>query len=139
MGICIFHSSAAAEETHLENIWSGTGLAEPSLVGGTPRALFLKVPALFSCPFGTLTPLPLSPRCCNTCEDVREAYRRRGWAFKNPDTIEQCRREGFSQKMQEQKNEGCQVYGFLEVNKVQEGLRLGMARWDVGWPHCSVS
>ncbi|PNJ57587.1 ERGIC3 isoform 10, partial [Pongo abelii] len=57
-------------------------------------------------------------KCCNTCEDVREAYRRRGWAFKNPDTIEQCRREGFSQKMQEQKNEGCQVYGFLEVNKV---------------------
>ncbi|ELW69597.1 Endoplasmic reticulum-Golgi intermediate compartment protein 3 [Tupaia chinensis] len=57
-------------------------------------------------------------KCCNTCEDVREAYRRRGWAFKNPDTIEQCRREGFSQKMQEQKNEGCQVYGFLEVNKI---------------------
>ncbi|XP_034168714.1 endoplasmic reticulum-Golgi intermediate compartment protein 3 isoform X2 [Pangasianodon hypophthalmus] len=57
-------------------------------------------------------------KCCNTCDDVREAYRRRGWAFKTPDTIEQCKREGFSQKMQEQKNEGCQVYGFLEVNKV---------------------
>ncbi|XP_030044962.1 endoplasmic reticulum-Golgi intermediate compartment protein 3 isoform X1 [Microcaecilia unicolor] len=57
-------------------------------------------------------------KCCNTCEDVREAYRRRGWAFKNPDSIEQCKREGFSQKMQEQKNEGCKVYGFLEVNKV---------------------
>nr|XP_033819255.1 endoplasmic reticulum-Golgi intermediate compartment protein 3 isoform X4 [Geotrypetes seraphini] len=57
-------------------------------------------------------------RCCNTCEDVREAYRRRGWAFKNPDSIEQCKREGFSQKMQDQKNEGCKVYGFLEVNKV---------------------
>ncbi|XP_029006488.1 endoplasmic reticulum-Golgi intermediate compartment protein 3 isoform X2 [Betta splendens] len=57
-------------------------------------------------------------KCCNTCDDVREAYRRRGWAFKNADTIEQCKREGFTQKMQEQKNEGCQVYGFLEVNKV---------------------
>ncbi|KAM6458134.1 endoplasmic reticulum-Golgi intermediate compartment protein 3 isoform 2-T2 [Liasis olivaceus] len=57
-------------------------------------------------------------KCCNSCDDVREAYRRRGWAFKNPDTIEQCKREGFSQKMQEQKNEGCKVYGFLEVNKV---------------------
>ncbi|KAJ3602366.1 hypothetical protein NHX12_030124 [Muraenolepis orangiensis] len=56
-------------------------------------------------------------KCCNSCDDVREAYRRRGWAFKNADTIEQCRREGFTQKMQEQKNEGCQVYGFLEVNK----------------------
>ncbi|EDL06161.1 ERGIC and golgi 3, isoform CRA_a, partial [Mus musculus] len=62
-------------------------------------------------------------KCCNSCEDVREAYRRRGWAFKNPDTIEQCRREGFSQKMQEQKNEGCQVYGFLEVNKVPGGSK----------------
>lgn len=61
-------------------------------------------------------------RCCNTCDDVREAYRRRGWAFKNPDSIEQCKREGFSQKMQEQKNEGCQVYGFLEVNKVRHGF-----------------
>ncbi|XP_061894066.1 endoplasmic reticulum-Golgi intermediate compartment protein 3 isoform X1 [Entelurus aequoreus] len=57
-------------------------------------------------------------KCCNTCDDVREAYRRRGWAFKNADTIEQCKREGFTQRMQEQKNEGCQVYGFLEVNKV---------------------
>ncbi|CAF95749.1 unnamed protein product [Tetraodon nigroviridis] len=64
-------------------------------------------------------------KCCNSCDDVREAYRRRGWAFKNADTIEQCKREGFTQKMQEQKNEGCQVYGVLEVNKVsliaQEG------------------
>ncbi|XP_058846660.1 endoplasmic reticulum-Golgi intermediate compartment protein 3 isoform X3 [Acipenser ruthenus] len=57
-------------------------------------------------------------KCCNSCDDVREGYRRRGWAFKNPDTIEQCKREGFSQKMQEQKNEGCKLYGFLEVNKV---------------------
>uniref|UniRef100_A0A7N6BRL0 Endoplasmic reticulum-Golgi intermediate compartment protein n=1 Tax=Anabas testudineus TaxID=64144 RepID=A0A7N6BRL0_ANATE len=56
-------------------------------------------------------------KCCNTCDDVREAYRRRGWAFKSADTIEQCKREGFTQKMQEQKNEGCQVYGILEVNK----------------------
>ncbi|XP_040186539.1 endoplasmic reticulum-Golgi intermediate compartment protein 3 [Rana temporaria] len=57
-------------------------------------------------------------RCCNTCDDVREAYRRKGWAFKTPDSIEQCKREGFSQKMQEQKDEGCELYGFLEVNKV---------------------
>ncbi|XP_037255474.1 endoplasmic reticulum-Golgi intermediate compartment protein 3 [Falco rusticolus] len=45
-------------------------------------------------------------RCCNTCDDVREAYRYRGWAFENLDSIEQCKREGFSQKMEEQKNEG---------------------------------
>ncbi|OWK03047.1 ERGIC3 [Cervus elaphus hippelaphus] len=69
-------------------------------------------------------------KCCNSCEDVREAYRRRGWAFKNPDTIEQCRREGFSQKMQEQKNEGCQVYGFLEVNKVLRTNQFSVTRHE---------
>lgn len=27
--------------------------------------------------------------CCNTCDDVREAYRRKGWAFSDPDSIAQ--------------------------------------------------
>ena len=30
-----------------------------------------------------------SNRCCNTCEDVRKAYRTKGWALKDPDGIEQ--------------------------------------------------
>lgn len=29
--------------------------------------------------------------CCNTCEDVRQAYVNRGWSFANPDAIEQVR------------------------------------------------
>ncbi|XP_070533069.1 endoplasmic reticulum-Golgi intermediate compartment protein 3-like isoform X2 [Ptychodera flava] len=57
-------------------------------------------------------------KCCNSCEDVREAYRRKGWAFNNAEGIEQCKREGWSDKFKSQKGEGCQVYGHLEVNKV---------------------
>ncbi|XP_065844191.1 endoplasmic reticulum-Golgi intermediate compartment protein 3-like isoform X3 [Oscarella lobularis] len=57
-------------------------------------------------------------KCCNTCEDVREAYRRKGWAFVNPDGIEQCEKEGWSDKIKAQKNEGCRVSGYLEVAKV---------------------
>ncbi|XP_033727705.1 endoplasmic reticulum-Golgi intermediate compartment protein 3-like [Pecten maximus] len=57
-------------------------------------------------------------KCCNNCEDVREAYRKKGWAFNNAEGIAQCKREGWSDKMKSQKNEGCQVYGYLEVNKV---------------------
>uniref|UniRef100_G1TMD0 Endoplasmic reticulum-Golgi intermediate compartment protein n=1 Tax=Oryctolagus cuniculus TaxID=9986 RepID=G1TMD0_RABIT len=55
-------------------------------------------------------------KCCNTCEDVREAYRRRGWAFKNPDTIEQCRREGFSQKMHAVEIHDLQSFGLDNIN-----------------------
>uniref|UniRef100_A0A2I3HZU3 Endoplasmic reticulum-Golgi intermediate compartment protein n=1 Tax=Nomascus leucogenys TaxID=61853 RepID=A0A2I3HZU3_NOMLE len=51
-------------------------------------------------------------KCCNTCEDVREAYRRRGWAFKNPDTIEQCPARGLQRTQPENEREcSLQVAG----------------------------
>lgn len=55
---CIFNSSAAPKETRFENIrWSEMKLAEASLVSRS-QALFLKVPALFSGLFSSVTPLP---------------------------------------------------------------------------------
>ncbi|CAA2994484.1 endoplasmic reticulum-Golgi intermediate compartment 3-like [Olea europaea subsp. europaea] len=56
--------------------------------------------------------------CCNSCEEVREAYRKKGWAMSNPDLIDQCKREGFLQQIKEEEGEGCNIYGFLDVNKV---------------------
>jgi len=55
--------------------------------------------------------------CCNTCEEVRDAYVRKGWGF-NADIVVQCQREGFTKSLQEQQGEGCEIYGYLEVNKV---------------------
>mmetsp|Transcript_24025 Transcript_24025/g.62745 ORF Transcript_24025/g.62745 Transcript_24025/m.62745 type:complete len:386 (+) Transcript_24025:28-1185(+) len=57
-------------------------------------------------------------KCCNTCADVREAYRIKGWAFNNADGIVQCEREGWSDKMKDMAEEGCNMHGFLLVNKV---------------------
>jgi len=57
-------------------------------------------------------------QCCNTCAEVREAYRKKGWAFTDPNSIEQCAREGFVDNLEKQKEEGCQVYGHILVNKV---------------------
>ncbi|KAJ3096015.1 Endoplasmic reticulum-Golgi intermediate compartment protein 3 [Phlyctochytrium planicorne] len=62
--------------------------------------------------------LPEGTTCCNTCDDVRRAYNERGWSFSEPDKVEQCIREGFSQKIKEQANEGCNMHGYIEVNKV---------------------
>ncbi|KAL0325008.1 UNVERIFIED_CONTAM: Endoplasmic reticulum-Golgi intermediate compartment protein 3, partial [Sesamum radiatum] len=105
--------------------------------------------------------------CCNNCEEVREAYRKKGWALSDPDLIDQlplvqlmiqkssklkiqlsillssnmplciiklhlkrirveysvllmlmCKREGFLQKIKDEEGEGCNIYGFLDVNKV---------------------
>lgn len=34
-------------------------------------------------------------QCCNTCDDVRVAYRTKGWIMPDYDKVEQCKREGF--------------------------------------------
>ncbi|KAF6159608.1 hypothetical protein GIB67_034570 [Kingdonia uniflora] len=58
------------------------------------------------------------PWQCNSCEEVREAYRKKRWALTNPDFIDQCKKEGFFQKIKEEDGEGCNIHGFVEVNKV---------------------
>ncbi len=49
---------------------------------------------------------------------VRSAYRKKGWAFTDPQGIEQCAQEGFSKALQEQAGEGCHMWGAISINKV---------------------
>lgn len=63
-------------------------------------------------------------QCCNTCEEVREAYRHKGWAFNDPSGISQCVDEGWTVKIKEQVNEGCQIHGSIGVNKVAGNLHF---------------
>ena len=48
--------------------------------------------------------------CCNTCEEVRDAYRKKGWAVGSLNTIEQCVKEGFINNLDSQSGEGCNMY-----------------------------
>jgi len=66
--------------------------------------------------------------CCNTCEDVRTAYVNRGWSFSNPDAIDQCKNEGWADKLREQANEGCNISGRIRVNKVIGNIHLSPGR-----------
>lgn len=66
--------------------------------------------------------------CCNTCEDVRQAYVNRGWSFSNPDVIEQCKNEGWADKLHEQADEGCNVSGRIRVNKVVGNIHMSPGR-----------
>ncbi|EPS97540.1 hypothetical protein FOMPIDRAFT_1025000 [Fomitopsis schrenkii] len=66
--------------------------------------------------------------CCNTCESVRQAYLDRGWSFNRPDSIEQCVSEGWSDKLKEQAEEGCNIAGKIRVNKVVGNIQLSPGR-----------
>lgn len=66
--------------------------------------------------------------CCNTCEDVRLAYVNRGWSFSQPEAIEQCVQEGWSEKLKDQASEGCNIAGIVRVNKVVGNIHLSPGR-----------
>jgi len=66
--------------------------------------------------------------CCNTCEEVRQAYSDRGWAFGNPDGIDQCISEHWSQKIMDQQKEGCNIEGRVRVNKVTGNIQFSPGR-----------
>ena len=53
--------------------------------------------------------------CCNTCAEVKEAYRLRGWQLGDPNRIEQCKDEGLNDD--NYKGEGCRIYGKVDVGK----------------------
>ncbi|RVD85871.1 uncharacterized protein DFL_004175 [Arthrobotrys flagrans] len=56
--------------------------------------------------------------CCQTCDDVREAYAAKGWAFGDGTGVHQCEEEGYKEMLKEQAEEGCRIDGHLWVNKV---------------------
>lgn len=58
--------------------------------------------------------------CCNTCQDVIDAYRLKRWN-PNTDDFEQCIREGVRNGKSPERlalKEGCKIYGHLEVNRM---------------------
>ena len=67
---------------------------------------------------------PDPPRCCATCDEVRAAYRLKGWKLPDPLTIKQCHDEGHHEEVIQQKGEGCHVWGSLRVAKVAGSFHI---------------
>lgn len=55
--------------------------------------------------------------CCNTCEQVRTAYRRRRWGMPDVRIVEQCRRDARRRAVHAADGEGCNLYGTMEVSR----------------------
>lgn len=79
-------------------------------------------------------------QCCNSCEDVRIAYRQKNWHF-SPFEIDQCKdtlneaslnvqasvKSDDAETVKEliETKEGCKLQGHLEVNKVAGNFHIG--------------
>jgi len=88
------------DSTQTEKIEKAKKLADPNYCG--------------PCYGAEITP----GQCCRNCDEVREAYRKKGWAFTPTDDIEQCYAEILERKVKYAKQEGCNLHGHFSVNKV---------------------
>ena len=66
--------------------------------------------------------------CCNTCDDVREAYASVSWAFGRGENVEQCEREHYAERLDEQREQGCRIEGGFRVNKVIGNFHIAPGR-----------
>ncbi|KAK2747534.1 hypothetical protein FQN57_002027 [Myotisia sp. PD_48] len=66
--------------------------------------------------------------CCNTCDEVREAYASRNWAFGRGEGVSQCEQEGYGTRIDAQRTEGCRIEGVLRVNKVAGNFHVAPGR-----------
>jgi len=67
--------------------------------------------------------------CCNTCEEVKKAYKKKGWT-PNPGQIQQCMSEKLTEEMMQQRDqsEGCNLAGYITVNKVAGNFHIAPGR-----------
>lgn len=63
-------------------------------------------------------------KCCNSCAEVREAYRKKNWSLSNVASVQQCVDEGVTLELDAQRGEGCRVYGDLTINKVAGNIHI---------------
>jgi len=61
--------------------------------------------------------------CCNTCDDVKRVYQRKGWFFDNKTKkdIKQCEKE---KRGSDEKGEGCNVHGIVALSSGGGDLHL---------------
>ena len=57
-------------------------------------------------------------QCCNTCDEVRQAYEIAGWLFKAAE-VKQCQKEITMDTLKDAlaADGGCQVYGWIELSR----------------------
>lgn len=68
------------------------------------------------------------PGCCNSCDEVRDAYSNVNWGFSQAQRVKQCEDEGYSEKLEAQRREGCRVEGIIRVNKVVGNFHVAPGR-----------
>ncbi|GLD92030.1 hypothetical protein PINS_up000563 [Pythium insidiosum] len=73
-------------------------------------------------------PHPSGKKCCNTCDEVKEAFIANDISLEEADQKEQCLRESVLEESQAQEGEGCRFEGKMLVNRVAGNFHVALGR-----------
>jgi hypothetical protein len=65
--------------------------------------------------------------CCQTCDDVKRAYGRKGWHLDKRQSVKQCDNES-KMKVKEEEDEGCNVHGVVALDSGGGNFHLAPGR-----------
>ncbi|KZF25942.1 DUF1692-domain-containing protein [Xylona heveae TC161] len=118
-------------KVRLSSVSEGSRVIESSaldLHSDSTKAAHLEPDYCGSCYMAPAPANAQKPGCCQTCDEVREAYATKSWAFGRGENVEQCEREGYAQRLDAQRQEGCRIEGGLRVNKVVGNFHIAPGR-----------
>jgi endoplasmic reticulum-Golgi intermediate compartment protein 3 len=124
------HQLGVKSTTHKHRLSkAGEPIGEKFLAPAAKKTTQAPLPADYcgSC-YGAVNAAGL-PKCCNTCDAVRDAYNAKGWSTTEIyATSEQCLRENKDPAMLSKKGEGCEVEGVLAVSKVAGNFHIALGK-----------
>jgi len=74
-----------------------------------------------------------STECCNTCDEVLNAFKAKGWAV-NPRAFTQCQDPDLEESIRAQLGEGCRLVGKVSTARVGGNLHIapGRSNYSIG-------
>ncbi|RHY05754.1 hypothetical protein DYB25_008806 [Aphanomyces astaci] len=71
---------------------------------------------------------PSGLTCCNTCDQVKEAFMTSDKTLDDAESTEQCLRERGKEEVDSKNGEGCRLHGSMFVNRVAGNFHVGLGR-----------
>lgn len=71
---------------------------------------------------------PAGKKCCNTCDELKEAYIASDLSLEDAEAKEQCVRESFADEQLAEEGEGCRFQGLMMVNRVAGNFHVALGK-----------
>lgn len=105
---------------------NGNAIGRPITMGAAPASAETTSPGYCGSCFDGVH--PAGKKCCNTCDELKEAYIASDLSLEDAEAKEQCIRESFADEQLAEEGEGCRFQGLMMVNRVAGNFHVALGK-----------